>query len=195
MISKLFLVTLLTASSQASKLKVVHPSDLVAKFVGVSNDKMDQGLIRSSLSNFGHFDYGTTIKGRVHYPIKNQDGCLPFEDDHFNKEHLKHGEDNNHPKIIMVDRGNCHFVQKAKNIEWYGGVMGVIVDNMRYEDPDFLVMADDGTGQSVNIPTFLISYYDGDKIKKAILEEAEEDKLDMLDGDQKTHKNNSIVIL
>jgi len=45
--------------------------------------------MQNSLGNFGHFDYGTTIKGRVHYPITNSEGCNPFSNDDFNGEHLK----------------------------------------------------------------------------------------------------------
>jgi hypothetical protein len=71
---------------------------------------VQKGLIKSSMGNFGHFTYGNTIKGKVHYPISNIDGCRPFTEADFkgvrdrgNREHF----------IIMVDRGTCHFVKKA----------------------------------------------------------------------------------
>ena len=44
----------------------------------------------------------------------------------------------------------------------------MIVDNKEYENPKSLIMADDGTGNSVNIPTFLIGYSDGQLLKDAI---------------------------
>lgn len=42
------------------------------------------------------------------------------------------------------------------------------MDNKVSEDPEFLVMADDGTGSSVNIPTFLIGTSDGKILKEEI---------------------------
>ena len=99
--------------SDTAKLTVVHPTDLMNSFQTRSNGVVENGVIKSSLGNFGHFQYGTTLKGRVHYPLDNVDGCSPFQKEHFNEEHFedKH-ERGNHP-IIMVDRGNCHFVIKA----------------------------------------------------------------------------------
>jgi len=48
-----------------------------------------------------------------------------------------------------------------------------VVDNKEKEDPEFLVMADDGTGSSVNIPTFLIGKSDGSILKEEIHKKVE----------------------
>ena len=37
----------------------------------------------------------------------------------------------------------------------------VVIDNKEREDPEMLIMADDGRGASVKIPSFLIGYSDG----------------------------------
>ena len=97
----------------ASKLKVLHPTALKTKITKEIHGRLEKGLINSSLGNFGHFNYGTTMRGRLHYPIQNTDGCLPFQDAHVKGEHLKEGKQHNHQSIILVDRGNCHFVVKA----------------------------------------------------------------------------------
>lgn len=68
----------------------------------------------------------------------------------------------------MVDRGTCHFVIKAQNVQKFGGVLALVVDNKGMENVNTIVMADDGKGESVNIPTFLISMIDGDKLKEVI---------------------------
>ena len=47
------------------------------------NGKWEDGVLESSLGNFGEFEYGNLLVGRVHYPKENQDGCLPFKDEHF----------------------------------------------------------------------------------------------------------------
>jgi len=51
-----------------------------------------------------------------------------------------------------------------------------VVDNKENEDPEFLVMADDGTGSSVNIPTFLIGKSDGSILKEEIHKKVEPKK-------------------
>jgi PA domain len=66
--------------------------------------------------------------------------------------------------IIMVDRGNCTFVTKVRNIEKAGVHLGIIIDN-KSEDSENLIMSDDGTGTTINIPSFIIRKRDGDLIK------------------------------
>ena len=44
----------------------------------------------------------------------------------------------------------------------------VVVDNKETEDVDSIVMADDGKGSSVHIPTFLIGYEDGLMLKEEV---------------------------
>ena len=70
--------------------------------------------------------------------------------------------------IVLVDRGNCTFVTKVRNIEKLGVHLGIIADNMA-EITENLIMADDGTGSSVNIPSFIIRKGDADIIKQQLL--------------------------
>ena len=58
----------LSASVVAHELKVLHPSDLKKKIITEIRGKKHQGIIKSSLGNFGHFNYDTTMRGRLHYP-------------------------------------------------------------------------------------------------------------------------------
>jgi hypothetical protein len=67
----------------------------------------------------------------------------------------------------MLDRGKCTFVTKSKNIEKLGGVLALIVDNVK-ERSDYINMADDGNGHNVHIPAYFISKEDGDKIKATL---------------------------
>ena len=64
----------------------------------------------------------------------------------------------------MVDRGNCSFVTKSRNVQNLGGSLALITDN-QYEKLEDILMIDDGTGSDIFIPTVLISKIDGDKIK------------------------------
>jgi RNase P/RNase MRP subunit p29 len=72
----------------------------------------------------------------------------------------------------MVDRGNCTFVAKVRNIENLGIKMAIVVDN-RDEESESLVMSDDGTGHSVHIPSFIIRKSDGKIIKDHIKNDPE----------------------
>ena len=107
------ILVLLLQTLQASKLKVLHPMALRAQLTREIHGRIEKGLIHASLGNFGHFNYGTTSKGRLHYPISNTDGCRPFKESDFNAEHLLEGKQQKLGSIILVDRGSCHFVVKA----------------------------------------------------------------------------------
>jgi extracellular elastinolytic metalloproteinase len=81
-------------------------------------------------------------------------------------------EDTDLTPIVIVDRGECTFVTKVRNIEKMGVKMAIIVDD-KEENTEDLIMADDGTGHSVNIPSFIIRKKEGDLIKE---EAAKKDK-------------------
>ncbi len=91
---KLLIIFSLIDFSQSSKLVVLHPSSLQEKIDTVFGE--ETGFIRNSLGNFGDFQYGVTLKGRVHYPITNQDGCREFTENDFNGEHLKEASIDGH---------------------------------------------------------------------------------------------------
>lgn len=59
----------------------------------------------------------------------------------------------------MVDRGNCSFVTKVRNIEALGVKLAIIADD-RNEYAENLIMADDGSGHSISIPSFIINKAD-----------------------------------
>lgn len=135
----------------------------------------------------------------MHYPTKNVDGCREFTDDDFNGEHLEDGRKHRHAPIIMVDRGNCKFTHKSKHIMDYGGVMSIIVDNKENEKATNLIMADDGTGHAVKIPSFLIGFNDGSILKESIHETEEEKDHDKTheghkDGDHWKTRNNRVIV-
>jgi len=68
-------------------------------------------------------------------------------------------------KIALIDRGLCDFVVKAQNAQ-SAGAIGVIVANNAGDD--LVMMADNGTGDSVGIPSVFIGQSDGNAIKLAL---------------------------
>jgi len=65
----------------------------------------------------------------------------------------------------LVERGECSFVTKVRNIEKAGGSLAVIIDNSGYDVKD-IIMSDDGTGAGIRIPSMLISERDGNILKE-----------------------------
>merc|ERR1712038_529358 len=92
------------------------------------------------------------------------------------------------PFILMVDRGTCSFVQKARNAQHAGAAGLIIADNLclcsdarclnstdsasgfvqcENNEP---IMADDGSGGDITIPAFLMFKVDADLIKEEVKE-------------------------
>lgn len=76
----------------------------------------------------------------------------------------------------MVDRGNCSFIRKAKNVQDVGGAMALIVNNRPSQDPEDIIMIDDGTGINVAIPTVIVTTAFGEELKKTVLEAEENNR-------------------
>jgi extracellular elastinolytic metalloproteinase len=76
-------------------------------------------------------------------------------------------EDTDMVPIVLVDRGQCTFVTKARNLEKLGVKMSIVADSEE-EKSENLIMADDGSGHTINIPTFIIRKKDSDKLKDTL---------------------------
>ena len=144
--------------SVLAKVKVIEPYQLV-------NELPDQGLLLSSLANFGNPPYGSYILGRVHkYPYSFTTlGCSELDPVKFDDESGTFS----HP-ILLLDRGNCSFVVKARNAQAIGAQALIIIDSREKGEVDKVVMVDDGTAGNIYIPTFMISKKDGNVIKDYI---------------------------
>lgn len=67
---------------------------------------------------------------------------------------------------MIAARGNCSFVTKVRNMEEIGAAVGIVIDNKNDEEPDTIVMSDDGSGSGIRIPSMLISKQDGEQLLK-----------------------------
>ena len=98
------------------------------------------------------------------------------------------------PFILLVDRGGCTFVQKARNAQHTGATAVIIADSKcqckhekvctpeAYESDcelDEPIMADDGSGGDITIPTILLFKQDADPIK-SYLESNGEVKMELI---------------
>jgi hypothetical protein len=143
----------------------------IAKVIVYAPQQLKESVIKKkgnnegfvvSLANFGIIPYGHSLIGRIYYDPENSDGCQPFGDFDFSND----PDDAEHPTpIFLVDRGNCTFVKKVRNIEHAGGRLGIVMDNQQ-EDISYVIMSDDGTGMGIMIPSLLIGKGDGQLLKQ-----------------------------
>ena len=126
-LASLFLLTHVQA-----EMKILAPDDFITWIQG------RQGYLNTySIAEFGYVPYGRTFIGHVEIP-EIADGCsdytLKFED-----------EWDRHP-IVMVNRGNCHFVQKARFAQLAGAKLLMVVDTRLDDDLNTVSLRDDGQG-------------------------------------------------
>ncbi|GAB9463440.1 hypothetical protein Gpo141_00000901 [Globisporangium polare] len=68
--------------------------------------------------------------------------------------------------VLMIERGDCHFVEKVRHAQEVSAV-GVVIYNADKEEDEagkLPVMADDGTGGDIRIPSLLIYHRDALKL-------------------------------
>jgi len=117
---------------------------------------------------FGIPPYGGSIQQNVIYAGTN-DMCSATTNNDWKS-----------PFILMVDRGSCSFVQKVRNAQHAGAAAVIIADNtcqckhdkICTPEPDAVceehepIMADDGSGYDITIPSVLLFKQDADPIKE-----------------------------
>lgn len=129
-------------------LRIVTPDSLVQQF--------PNGSIAERSALFGFPRYGGSITGFLTYAPENATACngLPAVDPSQAFE-----------TIYVVDRGDCTFVTKVRAAQKAGARAVIVVDSVQETLP---FMADDGTGRDIEIPSVLIGFTDGTKIKSAL---------------------------
>ncbi len=68
-------------------------------------------------------------------------------------------------KIALIDRGNCAFAIKAKNVQTAGAIGAIIVDNAANASPPGM----SGTDPTITIPTLSLTQADGAKIRTSAM--------------------------
>mmetsp|Transcript_29013 Transcript_29013/g.32543 ORF Transcript_29013/g.32543 Transcript_29013/m.32543 type:complete len:392 (+) Transcript_29013:214-1389(+) len=158
------------ANSITSKLQIQLPPDL----------RVEGGYDhREAL--FGLPPYGGSIEQNVYYADADLcDGNIDYSLGGFPSR--KNDAPWKAPFILMVDRGECTFVKKARNAQKLGAAGVVIADSTclciagdscisegdTYCESKEPVMADDGSGADITIPSFLMFKQDADPIKEVL---------------------------
>jgi hypothetical protein len=151
-----------------AQIRVLGP-DYLVKSLGSTN-----GRIQGSTATFGAPFYGDRVLGRLvwgeskgHHHCSADDYEVPALDVMSSSVSKAHDQARL-INIVMVRRGECTFVTKAKVASEKGAHAVIIVDKedstLTSRDVQNLIVADDGFGQAVSIPSVLISQYDGEPL-------------------------------
>lgn len=162
--------------SAQAQIKILAPTGLKTLYTD------SRGRVEGSTATFGAPYYGQRVLGRLVWgEPKNSSHCtekdydIPLDvDDHDTQSQFSNKKLIN---IVMVRRGLCSFVRKVYVAQEHKGAHAVIIVDkegslLTTEDIQNIIMADDGYGELVHIPSILISSYDGSKL----IEWAKKDK-------------------
>lgn len=148
-----------------AQIRVMSPEYLVSQLSATN------GRIEGSTATFGAPFYGERILGRLVWgdSLHNNSHCteadydvpppdqIPSQDSSYQQVRLIH--------IIMVRRGKCSFVTKVRVATNKGAHAVVIVDtedsNKTANEIRRIIVADDGFGVNVDVPSILISKQEG----------------------------------
>lgn len=135
---------------------------------------------------FGLPPYGGSIEQNVYYADADLcDGNIDYSKGGFpirNSDDLGAMIAWKAPFVLMVDRGECTFVKKVRNAQKLGAAAVIIADSTclcsagdscqsegdMYCESKEPVMADDGSGSDVTIPSFLMFKQDADPVKETL---------------------------
>lgn len=133
---------------------------------------------------FGIPPYGASIQQQVYYADSTLCDAAVDNSKGYPERPMKNGKMEGWaaPFILMVDRGECTFVQKVRNAQHAGAAAVLIADNSCLctfpdcprtspEEPceaDEPLMSDDGSGSDITIPSFLVFKQDAEPIKEAL---------------------------
>ncbi|XP_046871646.1 protease-associated domain-containing protein 1-like [Hypomesus transpacificus] len=94
-------------------------------------------------------------------PAEPADGCSELRN-----RGLIHGQ------VILLERGGCSFVHKARAVEEAGGAAVLIADDAADNDSQFLDMITDGSTAKPSIPALFLLGRDGLMIRRSLQRQA-----------------------
>ncbi|XP_028269725.1 protease-associated domain-containing protein 1-like [Parambassis ranga] len=110
-------------------------------------------------------DFGGTFKSFYDeiflVPADPADGCSDMKN-----------QDVIQGQVILVERGGCSFVQKARHVEEAGGKAVLIADNAEDNDSQYLDMVADGSTAKPSIPALFLLGRDGMMIRRSLQRQA-----------------------
>ena len=135
------------ANPPKSTLQVTSPSSMAANVTHQS-------------ALFGPYP-STRIEGRIWYPLdptgNGVDACADWNLEQMQWKDPAYAGTS---PILLLNRGTCTFVTKVRRAQKSGAAAVIIADNDPVE-PFVPLMADDGSGADITIPSMIVSYDEG----------------------------------
>jgi len=161
-------VFLMASTGVEGQIRVMAPESL-KKQVGA------RGAIDGSTATFGAPFYGDDVVGKLVYgESKGNVYCTEEDYDIPDPETEERGDSKQSVKminIVLVRRGKCSFTTKVKVAYKKGAHAVIIVDredsDLTAESLKHIIVGDDGYGDSIHIPSVLISKEQGGKLIEA----------------------------
>jgi len=147
-------------SPSGGEIKIIGPPNLKDAY------RSSKGKISAMPALFGIPVYNGHFVGVVQTFKEQIDACDGLPANYFQSDPLNEST----KKIALVQRGSCNFVQKVKNCQRAGAKGVVVFDNV--DSGPLPIMADDGTGDSVSIPSVIIKMADGHILKSHLSDES-----------------------
>eukprot|EP00931_Biecheleriopsis_adriatica_P105838 TRINITY_DN80365_c0_g1_i1.p1 TRINITY_DN80365_c0_g1~~TRINITY_DN80365_c0_g1_i1.p1 ORF type:complete len:488 (-),score=100.36 TRINITY_DN80365_c0_g1_i1:80-1543(-) len=150
------------------QVKVMTPQWLVHEF------NTQHGRISGSTATFGAPFYGDRVLGRLVYgrSLKNHTHCRADDYEIPEPSTMKEGRSGYEKvrliNIVLVRRGQCSFTTKVRVAYEKGAHAVIIVDrqdsDLTAADMANIIVADDGYGEGIHIPSVLVAKEDGNKL-------------------------------
>lgn len=147
----------------------MHPPTLAGSF--------PSGVITGSTATFGAPFYNDRVLGRLVYGDTKLNKSHCSSDDYDIDESAAFQSTSKSEKvrlinIVLVRRGKCSFTRKVSVAESKGAHAVVIIDKEEStytaETLKNIIVGDDGYGEKIQVPSILISKYDGQKLLDAV---------------------------
>jgi hypothetical protein len=148
-----------------AQIRVLSPDYLAKAF------PQTHGKIQGSTATFGAPFYGDRVLGRLVWgDSKGDSHCTEDDYDISELDMIEHPAEHSQDQarlinIVMVRRSRCSFVTKVKVASKKGAHAVIIVDRedstLTSHDVQHIIVADDGYGSAIRIPSILISKQDG----------------------------------
>lgn len=136
--------------------------------IHIKEPKAIAGDYEAAIGDFGVPLYGGILSGELVIPRYNENACKRFDD-----SSLFASSSKNLPKIALVDRGGCFFIEKAFHAQQAGASAVIVVDDRSeplitmstpQEEPSVLALM-----KEIEIPSALVKKSLGDHLKEAMV--------------------------
>lgn len=159
------------AGRVSAQIRVIAPQSLIQEL------SETRGQIEGSTATFGAPFYGDRVLGRLVYGPPKKNAHCDTDDYEVPKPHETKSSTYSFKEvdlinIVMVRRGHCSFTTKVKVAREKGAHAVIIVDKadstLTTADMKRIIVADDGYGDTIHIPSILIAKDEGNKLIAAV---------------------------